>query len=230
MKPTSKILILGAAESGVGAALLAAKEGHEVLVSDAGTIKGNFRTELLSAGIRFEENGHQDAYVFDATTVVKSPGIPDHAKIVGELKAKNYEIISEIEFAYRYKKDSKIVAITGSNGKSTTTKMVDHIFSKAGLDVSLVGNIGISFARQVATRPTAWYAVEVSSFQLDGISSFRPDIAVILNINPDHLDRYNYDFGLYTQSKFNISRHQTTEDFLILNQDDLNINNYLLNH
>jgi len=214
-----KILVLGGAESGTGAALLAKKQGLSVMVSDAGAIKPVYRQQLIAAGIAFEEGGHSAAFLADTTTVVKSPGIPDEAQMVVELKASGAEIISEIEFASRYTA-AKIVAITGTNGKTTTTLLTYHILKKAGLDVAVAGNVGKSFAGVLADRDYACFVLEVSSFQLDNITQFRPDIAVILNITPDHLDRYQYQLANYVKAKFEIGKFQTATDHFIYSADD----------
>lgn len=224
------IVILGAGESGNGAALLARVQGFTVFVSDSGQIRGSYKQELTDAGIDFEEGGHSLAAVMKADLVIKSPGIPEKAPLVQQLKSAGKEIISEIEWAYRFKGASKIIAITGSNGKSTTTSQVFDMLQRAGMDTSIVGNIGISFARQVAIHPTAWYVIEVSSFQLDDISSFRPDIALLLNITPDHLDRYDYQFEHYVAAKFRIAAFQQPGDCLVVNKDDQVIAAYLSKH
>lgn len=225
-----KVIILGAGESGNGAALLAQQQGFDVFVSDFGSIQERFKNELQQWGIAFEENGHDLEKVLAADIVIKSPGIPEKASVVKEIRAKGIELISEIEWAFRFKGESKIVAITGSNGKTTTTSLIYHIFKNSGLDVAMVGNIGYSFARQIAEQPRKWYVAEISSFQLDDISTFKPDIALILNITPDHLDRYDYKFENYVASKFNIAAYQTSENILILNQDDDAIKNFLEEH
>lgn len=225
-----RLVILGAAESGIGAALLGKKEGYDVFVSDGGTIKEHYKQELLNAAVDFEEGQHTAEKIFNADSVVKSPGISDAVKIVKEVRAKGIEVCSEIEFGYRHKGDSKIVAITGTNGKTTTTALTYHLFSEAGLDVSMVGNIGKSFARQIAEQSSEWYVIEVSSFQLDDIHSFRPDIAVLLNITPDHMERYDNKLGNYIASKFRITENQTKDDIFITNKDDNNITNQLLTH
>ncbi|MCC6187131.1 MAG: UDP-N-acetylmuramoyl-L-alanine--D-glutamate ligase [Chitinophagaceae bacterium] len=231
MKNTaSKIVILGAAESGVGAALLAHKIGWDVIVSDAGKIKEVYKKALQEQGIAFEENGHTESKILAAECVIKSPGIPNKAAIVQKIHAAGIELISEIEFGYRNKGESKIIAITGSNGKSTTTKMIYHTMQLAGLDVSMVGNIGNSFAKQIAEKPTEWYVIEVSSFQLDDIISFRPNVALILNISPDHLDRYEYKIENYIKAKFKITQNQEANDIFITNKDDTSISNYLANN
>jgi UDP-N-acetylmuramoylalanine--D-glutamate ligase len=225
-KVYKNIVVLGAGESGNGAALLAKHKGLAVFVSDYGKIKDHYRKELEQAGIAFEEGGHTRERVVAADLIIKSPGIPDKAPLVKELRAAGKEIVSEIEFGFWYKEKSKIIAITGSNGKSTTTSLLYHLCKNAGLDVSMVGNIGISFAKQVAEAPTEWYVMEISSFQLDDIKTFRPDIAVLLNITPDHLDRYDYKFEHYINSKFRIAENQTQDDILVVNIDDEAIKNY----
>lgn len=219
--------MLGAGESGIGAALLGKLQGWDVFVSDGGALKPNFKQELVTAGIAFEEGGHTADNIMNADCVVKSPGISDKAPMVKEVRAAGIEVCSEIEFGYRYKGDSKIIAITGSNGKSTTTKLTYHILKNADYDVAMVGNIGYSFARQIAEKPCKWYVMEVSSFQLDDIHTFRPDIAVLLNITPDHLDRYDYKIENYVKSKFRIAENQTIRDHFILNLDDKTITNHL---
>lgn len=214
------MVILGAGESGVGAALLAKQKEYDVFVSDASVINPVFKNELILNRIDFEEGMHTREKIFTATLVMKSPGIPEKNELIQELRKRRIEIISEIEFAYRYKGGSKIIAITGSNGKTTTTAMVYHICKEAGLDCAMVGNIGYSFARQVATEPKKLYVVEISSFQLDDIKTFRPEIAVLTNITEDHLDRYDYNFENYIKSKFNIIKNQTKNDVFIYNADD----------
>jgi len=226
----NRLVVLGAAESGIGAALLALKQGFDVFVSDKSLIAPAFKQQLEAANIPYEEGQHTPELICNAKLVVKSPGIPEKAPLIKQLRALNVEICSEIEFAYRYKGDSKIIAITGSNGKSTTTKLTAHVLQTAGYDVAMVGNIGISFAKQVAEDPKEWYVIEVSSFQLDDIQTFRPDIAVILNITPDHLDRYEYKFDNYVQAKFNITQFQLPTDYLILNKDDEAMKQFLLTH
>ena len=214
------MVILGAGESGVGAALLAHKNGYDVFVSDASPIAPVFKIELESNGIDYEEGNHTAGKIFAADLVVKSPGIPELSGVIRELRKKDIELIGEIEFAYRYKGDSRIIAITGSNGKTTTTAMVYHICKEAGLDCAMVGNIGYSFARQVAMEPKKIYVAEISSFQLDNITTFRPDVAILTNITEDHLDRYEYNFENYIKSKFNIIKNQTENDVFIYNADD----------
>ncbi len=221
------IVILGSGESGTGAALLAHQQGLKTFVSDSGKIPLRYKDELEKAQIPFEESMHTLDIILSAKEVVKSPGIPDTVPVMQEVINKKINVMSEIEFAYRYKADSKIVAITGTNGKTTTATLTYHLFKKADYDVSLVGNVGFSFARQIATQPTAWYVMEISSFQLDDIKIFRPDVAVILNITADHLDRYDYKLDNYIQAKFKITTAQTKEDVLVLNLDDQNIKNNL---
>lgn len=212
--------ILGAGESGVGAALLAQRNGYEVFVSDSGKIAEKYIKELEDNKIEFEEGQHSEEKVLSASEVMKSPGIPEKNTLIKKIRAKNIPIISEIELAYRYKGNSKIVAITGTNGKSTTTSLIYHICTTAGLDCALVGNIGYSFAKQVAENPKALYVAEISSFQLDDIVTFRPDIAVLLNITEDHLDRYAYNIENYINSKFRIIENQTVNDYFIYCLDD----------
>ena len=225
-----KIVILGAGESGLGAALLAILRGHDVLVSDAGEISPLYKNELALNNIEFEE-GHTEEKIVSAELVIKSPGIPEN-ELIQKIRKKGIRVISEIEFAFRYKGDSKIVAITGSNGKSTTTALVHHICKTADLSCAMVGNIGYSFARQVAEDPKDLYVAEISSFQLDDIKAFRPDIAILLNITEDHLDRYEYKFENYIKSKFRITENQTEQDVFIYCLDDevtmKNINNFLI--
>lgn len=215
----TRLVVLGAQESGVGAARLAQQRGYDVFVSDAGTIKPKYRDELNARGIAFEEGGHTAAHVLDAEELVKSPGIPDNASLVVAAQEKGIPVISEIEFAYRYCKGT-IVGITGSNGKTTTTLLAHHILQKAGLDVAVGGNVGNSFAALVAEGDHSHYVLELSSFQLDGIRTFRPHIALLLNITPDHLDRYAYQMDNYVASKFRIVMNQTEHDHFIHCADD----------
>jgi UDP-N-acetylmuramoylalanine--D-glutamate ligase len=215
-----RLVILGSGESGVGAAILGKLQGYEVFVSDGGQIKDNYRQELIEHGIAFEEGKHTEETILTADEIMKSPGIPEKNEMVKKIRAKQIPVISEVELAYRFKGDSKIVAVTGSNGKSTTTALIHHICETAGLDCAMVGNIGISFAKQVALEPKALYVAEISSFQLDDIKDFRPDIVVLLNITEDHLDRYEYKFENYIDSKFKIIGNQTSEDFFIYCEDD----------
>ena len=215
-----RLVILGGGESGVGAALLGKQKGYEVFVSDAGVIKEKYKQELIENGIEFEEGKHTSEKILNANEVMKSPGIPEKNEMVKAIRAKGIEVISEIELAYRFKGNSKIIAITGSNGKSTTTALTYHILETAGLSCALVGNIGYSFAKQVAEDPKDWYVAEISSFQLDDIKTFRADIAMLLNITEDHLDRYEYKFENYVSSKFKIINNQTANDYFIYNDDD----------
>lgn len=215
-----RFVILGGGESGVGAALLAKQKGYEVFLSEGSSLKDGYRNELREAGVEYEEGGHTEEKILDADEVMKSPGIPEKAAIVKKLRGKGIDIISEIELACRYKADSKIIAITGSNGKTTTTALTYHICKTAGLDCALVGNIGDSFAKQVVIDPKPLYVVEVSSFQLDDIKTFRPEIAILTNITEDHLDRYDYQFEKYIKSKFRITMNQQQDDYFIYCGDD----------
>lgn len=217
---SNKIIILGGGESGVGAALLAKQKGYTVFLSDGGMLKEIYRSELKQHGIEFEEGSHNVERILAADEVVKSPGIPEKNEMVKAIRAKGIPIISEVEFAYRYKGNSKVVAITGSNGKSTTTALLYHICVTAGLDCALVGNIGYSFAKQVAEDPKEWYIAEISSFQLDDIKTFRANISLLLNITEDHLDRYNYVFENYIDAKFRVMENQTMKDYFIYCEDD----------
>jgi UDP-N-acetylmuramoylalanine--D-glutamate ligase len=227
---SKRLIILGAGESGVGAALLAKQKGYEVFVSDASPIKGKYKNELEENAIRFEEKTHTEEEILNGDEVMKSPGIPDKAAIIQKIREKKIPVISEIELAFRYKGDSKIVGITGSNGKTTTTSLIYHIFKIAEMDCALVGNIGYSFARQVKEDPKKWYVAEISSFQLDDIKDFRPDIAIMTNITEDHLDRYGYKFENYINSKFRITMNQTPEDYFIYCEDDPVTNEYVKQH
>ncbi len=215
-----RLVILGGGESGVGAALLGKKVGYDVFVSDGSLLKPAYKQELFDNGIEFEEGIHTTEMILNADEVMKSPGIPEKNEMVNAIRKKGIPVISEIELAYRFKGDSKIVAITGSNGKSTTTALTYHICETAGLSCAMVGNIGISFAKQVAVNPKEIYVVEVSSFQLDDIKEFRADIAMLLNITEDHLDRYDYKFENYINSKFRIIENQTDKDYFIYCLDD----------
>lgn len=225
-----KIVILGAAESGVGAAILAKQQGYDVFVSDGGAIQANYLADLIAHQIPYEQGGHSVERILMADEVMKSPGIADKAALVKEIRAKGIPVISEIELAYRHKGSSKIIGITGSNGKTTTTSLIYHICRHAGLDCALVGNIGYSFARQLAEDPKEWYVAEISSFQLDDIMEFRPDVAVLTNITEDHLDRYDYKVENYIKSKFRITENQTENDVFVYCADDettmKNITNY----
>jgi UDP-N-acetylmuramoylalanine--D-glutamate ligase len=226
----TRLVILGGGESGVGAALLAKQKGYDVVLFDESSLKEGYRNELLQADIRFVEGRVDEDLLLSAEEVVKSPGIPEKNEWVKKIRAKGIPVISEVELAYRYKGNSKIIAITGSNGKSTTTALTYHLFKEAGFECGLVGNIGYSFAKQVAEDPKPLYVAEISSFQLDDIKEFRPDVAVLLNITEDHLDRYDYKFENYINSKFRITINQTSEDYFIFNLDDEVITNYLEKH
>ena len=224
-----ELVVLGAQESGVGAARLAKLRGLNVFVSDMGAIKPAYRAELIAHDIAFEEGGHTASRVLGADELVKSPGIPDTASLVVAAREKGVPVISEIEFAYRYC-NGRIIGITGSNGKTTTTLLTHHILQKAGIDVAVGGNVGTSFAGLVADGDHAWYVLELSSFQLDGIATFRPDIAMLLNITPDHLDRYHYRMADYVASKFRIAMNQRKEDHFIYCTDDREIGSWLGQH
>ena len=214
-----KIVILGAAESGAGAAVLAKKEGFRVFVSDMGSIKDKYKKMLDDHQIEWEEGHHTEETILDADEVIKSPGIPDEAPMIQKIIAKGIHIISEIEFAGRYT-DAKMICITGSNGKTTTTSLIYHIFKEAGYDAGLAGNIGNSLALQVAEDPHEYYIIELSSFQLDNMYDFRANVAVLLNITPDHLDRYQNKMQNYVDSKMRIIQNQTEEDAFIYWNDD----------
>jgi UDP-N-acetylmuramoylalanine--D-glutamate ligase len=219
MNTIKKIVVLGAAESGVGTAILAQKQGYDVFVSDFGVISAKYKKELTDRNIRFEEGQHSQEIIFAANEIVKSPGIPDKAPIVQGLKERNINVISEIEFAARYT-NAKMICITGTNGKTTTTLLTYHILQKAGLNVGLGGNVGRSFARQVAEEDFEYYVLELSSFQLDGCYEFKADIAILTNITPDHLDRYEYNLQNYVDSKFRITQNQGPADAFIFCADD----------
>ena len=230
IKMQKRVVILGGGESGVGAAILAKRQGYQVLLSDGGVLKENYRQELNAHSIEFEEGQHTVERILDADLVIKSPGIPEKNELVKKLRQDGVEIISEIEFAYNYKGNSRIIGITGSNGKTTTTALTYHILKHGGLDCALVGNIGYSFAKQVSEDPKEWYVAEISSFQLDDIKNFRPDIAILTNITEDHLDRYDYKIENYIESKFRIAMNQQLEDVLIYCADDEVTMDYLKRH
>lgn len=215
----SRIVILGAAESGVGAAILAQKKGFDVFVSDLGRIKSEYKAQLDARGITWEEGRHTEALILNADEAIKSPGIPETAPMVVALRRKGVPVISEIEFAGRYT-DARMICITGSNGKTTTTSLIYHLCRAAGLDVGLAGNIGHSLALQVAETPHENYVIELSSFQLDDMFDFRANVAVLLNITPDHLDRYDYKMQNYVDAKMRILRNQTAADTFIYWADD----------
>jgi UDP-N-acetylmuramoylalanine--D-glutamate ligase len=213
-----KIVILGGGESGVGAALLAKAKGFEVLLSDKGLLSDKFKEILSQNQIPFEEGEHTEAKILDAHEVIKSPGIPDKVELIKKLQSLKIPVISEIEFASRYTK-AKIIAITGSNGKTTTTLLTYHILKNAGLNVGLAGNVGESFAKQVIEDTFDYFVLELSSFQLDNCFNFKADVAILLNITPDHLDRYNYEFQNYIESKFRILQNMTATDNFIYYQE-----------
>ena len=213
------IVVLGGGESGVGAAILAKAKGFEVFVSDSSLMMEKFRQDLREHSIPFEEGGHTYDKILAASEVIKSPGIPEKTDIIQKLREKNIPVISEIDFASRFTK-AKIVGITGSNGKTTTTLLTHHLFTKAGINAALSGNIGNSFAKQVLDDEFDWYILEISSFQLDDSYEFHPDIAILTNITPDHLDRYQYNFQNYTDAKFRILQKQTAADFFCYFEDN----------
>ena len=221
-----RLVVLGGGESGVGTAILGKKKGYDVFVSDFGKIKENYKEVLTINGIAWEDEKHTEELILNADVVMKSPGIPEKAPIVKKLIEKGISVISEIEFAIQFT-DATTVGITGSNGKTTTTLLTYHLLKQGGLNVGLAGNIGKSFAWQVAENKHDIYVLELSSFQLDGIINYKPHIAIITNISPDHLDRYNYDYSLYIDSKFRITKNQTEADYLIYDNEDDAIQNWL---
>ena len=223
-----RLVVLGGGESGVGAAILGKQKGYDVFVSDKGFIKQYYKEKLIINNINWEEKLHTKYLILNADVVVKSPGIPDNVPLIQELLEKQISVISEIEFASRFTK-ATIVGITGSNGKTTTTLLTHHLL-KNEINVGIAGNIGDSFAKQVAKGETSVYVLELSSFQLDGIINFRPHIAVITNISEDHLDRYAYKYENYIASKFRITKNQSVDDYLIYDADDLEIERYLQSH
>ena len=216
---SNRIVILGAGESGVGTAILAQSKGFDVFVSDKSKIKEKYQTILNEYNIDYEEEKHTEELILNATEIVKSPGIPDTVPMMQKIIEKKISVVSEIEFASRYT-DAKMICITGSNGKTTTTLLIYHMLKKAGLNVGLGGNVGKSFARQVAEENFDTYVLELSSFQLDNMYKFKADVAILMNITPDHLDRYGYDFQNYINSKFRIVQNQTENDFFIYCADD----------
>ena len=222
----SLLVILGGGESGVGTAILAKKQGFRIFLSDKGKIQEKYKEQLEAHQIEWEEEKHSEEKIFEADLVMKSPGIPEDAPLVNRIRGKGIKVISEIEFATRFT-DAVIVGITGSNGKTTTTKFTHHILKNGGLNVGMAGNVGQSFAKQVAETDSDHYVLELSSFQLDGIEEFRPKIAVLTNITPDHLDRYRHNFEEYIASKFRIAKNQTEEDFFIYDADDPVIQKWL---
>jgi UDP-N-acetylmuramoylalanine--D-glutamate ligase len=221
-----RLVVLGGGESGVGTAILGKQKGYDVFVSDYGKIKDTYKEVLTRNEIVWEEEQHTEALILNANVVMKSPGIPDKVSIVKKLIEKGVSVISEIEFAAQFT-DAITVGITGSNGKTTTTLLTYHILKQGGLNVGLAGNIGKSFAWQVAENKHDVYVLELSSFQLDGIINYKPHIAIITNISPDHLDRYNYDYSLYIAAKFRITKNQTKDDYLIFDNEDEAIQNWL---
>jgi UDP-N-acetylmuramoylalanine--D-glutamate ligase len=221
-----RLVILGGGESGVGAAILGKQKCFEVFVSDKSEISKKYKEVLLNNEIDFEENQHTESKILNADVVVKSPGIPDKVALIQKLIENSIPVISEIEFAAQFT-EATIVGITGSNGKTTTTLLLHHILKNGGLNVGIAGNIGDSFAQQVAEQSYENYVLELSSFQLDGIEKFNSHIAILTNISPDHLDRYEYDFDKYIESKFRIIKNQTAADYLIYDADDKAINNWL---
>ncbi len=224
-----RLVVLGGGESGVGTAILGKKKGYDVFVSDFGKIKENYKEVLIINGIQWEDEQHTEELILNADVVMKSPGIPDKAPIIKKLLEKQITVISEIEFASQFT-NAITIGITGSNGKTTTTSLTYHILKQAGLNVGLGGNIGKSFAWQVAEENYEVYVLELSSFQLDGIINYKPHIAIITNISPDHLDRYEYKYQNYINSKFRITMNQTEEDYLIYDADDEAINEWLQNN
>ncbi len=224
-----RLVVLGGGESGVGTAILGKKKGYEVFVSDFGKIKENYKEVLEINGLKWEDEKHTEALILNADVVMKSPGIPDKAPIVKKLVEKGIPVISEIEFACQFT-DAITIGITGSNGKTTTTMLTYHLLRQGGLNVGLAGNVGKSFAWQVADEDYDCYVLELSSFQLDGIINYKPHIAIITNISPDHLDRYDYKYENYINSKFRITMNQTEEDYLIYDNEDEAIQNWLKNN
>lgn len=224
-----RLVILGSGESGVGSAILAKQKGYDVFVSDKGAIKEKYKKPLQENNIAFEEGQHTEELILNANEVIKSPGIPEKAELVKKLRAKNIPVVSEIEFAGRYT-NAKKICITGSNGKTTTTMLTYHILKKAGYNVGLGGNVGKSFAMQVATENYDYYVLELSSFQLDDMYEFKADVAVLLNITPDHLDRYDYKFENYTKSKFRITQNQTKTDAFVYCDDDEVMKEFMKHH
>ncbi len=219
MEQKKRVVILGAGESGTGSAILAAKFGFDVFVSDNGRIKPRYKEMLAENGISYEEEKHSEKLILNAEEVIKSPGIPENSHIIQLLRKKNIRIISEIEFAARFT-NAKKICVTGSNGKTTTTSLIHHMLRKAGINAGIAGNVGKSFAYQVATEEYDYYVLELSSFQLDGMYEFKADIAILLNITPDHLDRYDYNIQNYIDSKFRITQNLTEDEFFVFCSDD----------
>ena len=214
-----KLVILGGGESGIGTAILAMKEGFDVFLSDAGSISNQIKAELIKLGVHFEEGGHDMDRILQASLVMKSPGIPDHIELMKHVRSSGIKVVSEIEFASQFT-SATLIGITGSNGKTTTTLLTHHLLKESGINAGIAGNIGHSFARQVAETDREVYVLEISSFQLDDIHKFKPEVAVITNITPDHLDRYENDFSKYIASKLRIIENQTSNQFLVFNSDD----------
>ncbi|MBC8047631.1 MAG: UDP-N-acetylmuramoyl-L-alanine--D-glutamate ligase [Fimbriimonadaceae bacterium] len=224
-----KIVIIGSGESGTGAAILAKRKGYDVFVSDKGEIKDIYKNKLIKEGIAFEELNHNYEIIFSADEIIKSPGVQEKFEVMKKVREKNIPVVGEIEFAWRYC-EGKVVAITGSNGKSTCTSLTYHLLNKAGLNVAIGGNIGISFAELIANGKHDYYVLEISNFQLDDAITFKPYIAILLNITPDHLDSYNYEFEKYIDSKFRITMNQTADDYFIWCADDEVIKENLQTH
>lgn len=224
-----KLVVLGAGESGVGTAILGLKKGYKVFVSDKGKIQKEYKNVLEHFEIEWEENQHTEAKILDADVVMKSPGIPDKVQLVKQLKENSISVISEIEFASQFT-DATIIGITGSNGKTTTTMLTNHLLKSDGFNAGMAGNIGDSYAKMVAENDFSHYVLEISSFQLDGVNDFKPQVAVLTNITPDHLDRYEYKFENYIASKFRIALNQDENDYLIYDADDEVITNWLTNN
>lgn len=224
-----RLVILGGGESGVGAAILGKKVGFDVFLSDMGSIKDEYKAILSEKEIPFEEKQHTEALILNADWIIKSPGIPKKSPIIQQISERQILISSEIEFASQHT-DATLIAITGSNGKTTTTSLTYHMFKKAGYSVGLAGNIGKSFAWQVAEENFDYYILEISSFQLDDIQNFKPHIAMVLNLSPDHLDRYEYTYQKYIDAKFTITKNQDIKDYFIYNEDDPMTTNWFQNH
>lgn len=229
IKEMKRLVILGGGESGVGAAILGKKVGFDVFLSDMGSIKDEYKAILSEKGIPFEEKQHTEELILNADWIIKSPGIPKKSPIIQQINERQILISSEIEFASQYT-DATLIAITGSNGKTTTTSLTYHMFKKAGYSVGLAGNIGKSFAWQVAEENFEYYILEISSFQLDDIQNFKPHIAMVLNLSPDHLDRYEYTYQKYIDAKFTITKNQDPKDYFIYNEDDPMTTNWFQNH
>nr|WP_279343963.1 UDP-N-acetylmuramoyl-L-alanine--D-glutamate ligase [Gramella jeungdoensis] len=222
-------MILGGGESGIGTAILAKKNGYEVFLSDKGKIKDKYKEVLRHIEIEWEDEQHTESEIFDADVVMKSPGIPDTVPMIVELRKKGIPVVSEIEFASWFS-EVPVIGITGSNGKTTVTNLVQHVLKEGGVDSAMGGNVGNSYAKLVAEETREWFVLELSSFQLDGIEKFRPHIAILTNITPDHLDRYDYKLENYIASKFRITKNQTEEDYFIYDADDKNITDWLAKH